>query len=175
MYLKIFMKKHFLRSYRFIFLFVAFPLLVNAQKSLDPVLKKYNKESIPYIKVLELSKIQDEVFVIDAREREEYETSHLKNAIYVGYEDFKIDNAREHIPKNKKVVVYCSLGVRSEDIAEKLKKEGYSEVYNLYGGIFEWINNDLPVYDKNENKTKKVHAFSKEWGIYLKKGIKVYE
>jgi len=33
--------------------------------------------------------------------------------------------------------VYCSLGIRSEVIAKKLKKAGYTNVFNLYGGIFE--------------------------------------
>jgi len=71
--------------------------------------------------------------------------------------------------------VYCSLGIRSEDIAEKLKKAGYNNVLNLYGGIFEWKNKDFTVYNSEGTQTEKIHTFSKEWSKWLTKGIKVYE
>jgi 3-mercaptopyruvate sulfurtransferase SseA len=73
------------------------------------------------------------------------------------------------------IVVYCSLGVRSEDIAEQLKKEGYTNVYNLFGGIFEWKNSNHKVYDNKEEPTENVHAFSKKWSKWLLKGNKIYD
>jgi len=145
-----------------------------AQAPLKDVLKKYNNESIPYIYVEELSKIKDDVIIIDSREKEEFEISHIKNAIYVGYDNFN-PALIKNIKKNQKVVVYCSLGVRSETIARKLKKQGYTNIYNLYGGIFEWKNKNFSIVDSKGKTTEKVHAFSKEWGTYLKKGTKVYE
>ena len=51
---------------------------------------------------------------------------------------------------------------------------GYSNVKNLYGGIFEWKNEGHPVYDSEGKETEKVHAFSKHWGKLLKEGKKVY-
>lgn len=78
------------------------------------------------------------------------------------------------IPKDAQIAVYCSLGIRSETIAIKLKKAGYSNVTNLYGGIFEWKNNDLPIVNRNEIPTDSIHAFSKEWGVWIQKGTKVY-
>ena len=76
--------------------------------------------------------------------------------------------------KNTKIVVYCSLGIRSEDIAEKLKKAGYTNVLNLYGGIFEWKNNNYNVFSSGGKATEKVHTFSKEWSKWLLKGEKIY-
>ena len=72
-------------------------------------------------------------------------------------------------------MVYCSLGVRSEDIAEKLKKAGYTAVFNLYGGIFEWKNKGFSVVDLQNKETQKVHAYSKNWGKWLLKGEKIYD
>lgn len=146
-----------------------------AQESLSEVLAKYNNESIPYIHSKELSKETD-ITILDAREKSEYDVSHLKDAIYVGYKKFDLENVANQLQnKNKKIVVYCSLGVRSEDIAEKLKKAGYTNVYNLYGGIFEWKNNNFSVFDYNNSKTEKVHAYSKAWSKWLIKGIKIYD
>jgi hypothetical protein len=65
------------------------------------------------------------------------------------------------------------VGARSEKITEELLKKGYSDVSNLYGGIFEWVNEGKPVYTNNR-KTTKVHAYSMAWGIWLKQGEKVY-
>lgn len=114
------------------------------------------------------------IVILDTREKKEYEISHIKNARNVGYNDFAIESIKD-IPKNTRIIVYCSVGYRSEKIGEKLLKEGYTNVSNLSGGIFEWVNEDYPVYDNDNKKTNKIHAYSIIWGIWLKKGEKVYE
>lgn len=145
-----------------------------AQDSISELLKKHNSESVPYISVQELAMPKTDAILLDARELNEYEVSHLQNGIHVGYDDFKISTVTEKISdKSTKIVVYCSIGVRSEDIAEQLKEEGYTNVFNLFGGIFEWKNNDFSVYN-SEGKTENVHTFSKEWSKWLLKGIKVF-
>lgn len=139
------------------------------------MLKKYNSGDVPYTSVQELRmhQLNNEVIVLDAREIEEYEVSHLKNSLFVGYNDFQISSL-DSIPKDKKIVVYCSLGIRSENIGRKLQKAGFSQVENLYGGIFKWKNADYPVYDSEEIKTNKVHAFSKQWSKWLENAEKIY-
>lgn len=152
-----------------------FALHSHAQKSLSDLLKHYNTKNIPYISVQELAMPKTKVYILDAREREEYNTSHLKNAVFVGYNHFELDSVLTKIPfKNSEIVVYCSIGIRSETIASKLKKAGYTNVFNLYGGIFEWKNNHFTVYDLENEATENVHAYSKDWSIWLKKGKKVF-
>ena len=150
--------------------------LLHSQKSIDKVLKTYNNNSVPYISSQELSKLDNNIILLDAREANEYEVSHLKNAIAIGYNKFDSKIISGKIPdKNKKIIVYCSLGVRSEKIGEKLLKLGYTNVYNLYGGIFDWKNNNFAVVDSTNQVTENVHAFSKSWGKYLTKGNKIYK
>ena len=161
-----------------IFLIICIGISVSgfAQKKLSKLLKQQNTESIPYISVEALQNESKNIILLDSREEKEFKTSHLKNAIYVGYDFFNLDSVQSKLKnKNSKIVVYCSLGVRSEDVAEKLKKAGYSNVYNLYGGIFEWKNNDLEVLNLNEKPTDSIHIYSKAWSEWLKKGVKVYE
>lgn len=147
---------------------------VFSQKNLDKTLKLFNKETVPYITVQEL-KVSDSIVLLDTRKWEEFAVSHLKNAKWVGHKEFDIDSIIAKIPdRQTPIVVYCSIGVRSEDIGEKLQKAGYAHVRNLYGGIFEWKNQGNPVFDLEGRKTEKVHAFSKYWGKLLKKGKKVY-
>lgn len=118
-------------------------------------------------------KSKSQVILLDTRTKQEFDVSHLPNARFVGYDEFDLKQL-QRVPKNAKLVVYCSVGYRSEKIGEKLKKAGYTNVYNLYGGIFEWVNGGFAVYDA-QGPTQKVHAYSKAWGIWLNKGEKVYE
>jgi rhodanese-related sulfurtransferase len=145
-----------------------------SQNGIDKTLKRYNSLSVPYISVEELDQLKEEL-LLDTREKEEYDVSHLKDAIWVGYKDFKINEfMAEHPDKEQFIVVYCSVGVRSENIGEKLLKKGYNNVKNLYGGIFQWTNLGFPVYDTLGNKTLRVHAYGKEWSSLLTKAVKVY-
>jgi rhodanese-related sulfurtransferase len=151
---------------------------INAQthvenKSFDLMLSTLLSHSAKEVGVAEVSNDTLSVF-LDSREKKEFEVSHIKNAIWVGYEDF--DTARlKNIAKDEKIIVYCSVGYRSEKIAERLLASGYTNVVNLYGGIFEWVNQDKPVVDQTGNETEFVHAYSKKWGIWLNEGVKVYE
>lgn len=147
-----------------------------AQKSIEKLLNKHNDNSIPYITPQQLNSAGKDVIVLDSRELKEYNTSHLKNAIHVGYDNFKINNIKKKIPnKNAEIIVYCSVGIRSESIGDSLKAAGYNNIKNLHGGIFEWKNNDLPVYNTVEKETDSIHTFSKHWSKWLVKGIKIYE
>lgn len=160
------------------YLFVSILFLVSSlgfsQKNLSKLLKTYNSELVPYIEVSEVNSATTAIF-LDAREPVEYEVSHLKNAICVGFDEFEVKSVENHISnKDQEIIVYCSLGIRSEIVAQKLIDNGYTNVKNLYGGIFEWKNNDMTVFNIHEKETDSVHAYSKKWGKWLKKGTKVY-
>lgn len=163
-----------MKSYFYFFCFL-FSIAVSAQNTLPQVLKKLNNETVPYLNVKEIKSKHNLVF-LDAREPKEFNVSHIENAIFVGFDNFdetKVTSAVKD--KNANIVVYCSIGVRSEKIGEKLLKLGYKNVYNLYGGIFEYKNNGGKVVDNQNNETDKIHTYNKEWSVYLNKGIKIYE
>ena len=136
----------------------------------DQLLKKLLPTKAPYIHVQELLEQTDDIIFLDTREREEFDVSHLKNALHVGYKKFDINNLPS-LP-DKKIVVYCSIGWRSGHIAQQLLEAGFKNIYNLYGGIFEWCNVQLPVYN-NSGQINQVHAYSPIWKIWLRKGIKI--
>lgn len=139
----------------------------------DLTLENLLSHSVKELSVDEADSMKNSAIFLDSREKEEYNVSHIKNARWVGYEDFTISRLNG-ISKDKPVIVYCSIGYRSEKIAEKLKTFGFKNIYNLYGGIFEWKNQDKPVYN-SRGKTDKVHAYDHVWGIWLNKGEKVYQ
>lgn len=140
----------------------------------ETMLSTLLSHSVNEMSVSELAQKTDKVQILDAREKREYEVSHLKQARWVGYDDFTLNRVKD-LDKSKPVVVYCSVGYRSEKISEQLIKAGFKEVYNLYGGIFEWVNQGQPVYKNETQKTDEVHAYDNVWGIWVNKGNKVYK
>lgn len=140
--------------------------------SYEALLRTLLRHSVPEISVREAAKDASHYLFLDAREKREYEVSHLAHARWVGYETFDLSRLHD-IPKDTPVVVYCSVGYRSEKVAEQLLSAGFKKVWNLYGGIFEWANQGYPVYGP-KGPTEAVHAYDATWGIWLKKGKKVY-
>jgi rhodanese-related sulfurtransferase len=104
--------------------------------------------------------------LLDSRELAEFEISHLPDAKWVGHIDFCMPRVLG-IPKDTKVVVYCSIGVRSEKVAEKLLTSGFSKVWNLYGGIFAWANEHKALVAQNQKTTLAVHCYDQHWAKLL--------
>jgi rhodanese-related sulfurtransferase len=159
-------------------LFRLFMFLVTAvcfsQRTIPMELELLNKKSVPYVTVEKL-KSNPSYILLDAREAREYKVSHIENAVFVGFNTFDDKKLLRLVPdKNATIVVYCSVGVRSEIIGEKLQKLGYKNVLNLYGGIFDWKNSGGEVLNSKGVETDSVHTYDKNWSQYLKKGIKVY-
>ena len=95
--------------------------------------------------------------------------------MFSGYKKFDW-SILENTPKDQAIVVYCSIGFRSEKIGEQLKERGFTNVKNLYGSLFEWANKGHPIIDQNGIKTKKVHTYNRTWSKWVENGelIKVW-
>lgn len=145
-------------------------------KTYEEKLKSLYRNTVPQIKAKELKKEMENnpnLIILDTRAEAEYKVSHIKNAKFIDYNSFKIQDL-QNISKEAQIVVYCSVGYRSERIGEKLKKAGFKNVLNLYGGIFQWVNEENPVYDSENQATEKVHTYNKKWSVWLENGEKVY-
>ena len=159
-------------------LLIGIPFWLLSQKKEAPpndipsLLKDYNHRSVPYLSVQMLQMEYKDYVILDTRKKEEFDVSQLPGAIWVG-ERYDIDKL-SNIDKEAKIVVYCSVGIRSEDYGEEMLEDGFSKVYNLYGSIFSWKDAGYQVVDQNNQPTEKVHVYSKKWAKYLKTGKKVY-
>lgn len=141
------------------------------KKAFYALINSLISHSVEEVKVDEVE--ETDVIWLDAREQNEYDVSHIEGAQFVGYDNFKIKSV-ENIDKDLVIIVYCSIGYRSEKVAEKLEKAGYTNVKNLYGGIFDWYNSGQAVVDSLGNPTKKVHGYGRTWGVWLNDAETVY-
>ncbi len=147
---------------------------VLGQRTLEKIMEKLADKDVPLATVTEIA-VNPSYLRLDAREREEFEVSHLKDAHFIGYKEFNVKEFEIHFPdKEATYVVYCSVGVRSEKIGKKLLGMGYTDVKNLAGGMFKWVNEGNDVVDSAGLATQKVHAYNRFWGLLLNRGVKVY-
>ncbi|MEM9526514.1 MAG: rhodanese-like domain-containing protein [Bacteroidota bacterium] len=121
----------------------------------------------------EAAALENAIF-LDAREPAEYAVSHLPNALLLGYN--KPNNKLlKQLDKSRPVVVYCTVGYRSERAAAKLRKRGFERVYNLYGSLYAWKLAGLPL-ENADGPTNRLHTYDKNWGAFVPDSIgeKVY-
>lgn len=154
---------------------LAFIYSCNAQ-SFDEKLNSIYRNTVPSLKVKQLDQWKgSKIHYLDTREKKEYKVSHIQKALHVGYNHFQMSRLKG-ISKSDTIVLYCSVGYRSERIGEKLLKAGYKNVYNLYGGIFGWIHEGKLVYHSGL-PVSSVHVYNKKWGQWLQDSTikKVYK
>ena len=103
--------------------------------------------------------------VLDARTSPEYRVSHLRDAV-------QMDATRPSLhplagrAKDISIVVYCSVGYRSARLAHWLAAQGYTNVRNLSGSLFQWVDEERPVF-RDGRPTTEVHPYDRRWGLLL--------
>ena len=139
-----------------------------ANPAFDKKLQSLLRFSAPLMGVKELHQRMpsENWLLLDAREWEEYEVSHIPGAQFAGYNKFKLEQWGD-IPKDQPIAVYCSVGYRSEKISKKLKDAGFLQVFNLYGSIFEWANQGYPLENNAGQSTLEVHTYNKDWSRWV--------
>ena len=89
--------------------------------------------------------INNDAIVIDVRESNEYDTGHIEGSINIPVSNISSIN----YDKDTNIILYCASGMRSANAAKELINLGYTNVYNLDGGLINW-GFDL-VLDDNVN------------------------
>jgi rhodanese-related sulfurtransferase len=109
--------------------------------------------------------------LLDARTREEFNVSRLPGAQFIGFDTLSVEVLEAFHPDDT-LLIYCSIGYRSELVAQQLREQGFKNAFNLYGGIFEWVNQGNLVLNRNGEPTSQVHPYNFWWGLFLSQGDK---
>ena len=122
--------------------------------------------SVDVIGVNDIKDNLQDYTILDIREPEEYKVSHIPGAQFFGYKNPSWEKLND-LDKDESIVLYCSIGYRSEKMGEKLIKKGFTNVRNLYGSIFEWANQGLPMENIKNETVPKVHGYNKRWSKWV--------
>ena len=104
--------------------------------------------------------------LLDVRAEAEFAVSHLPGARRV---EPKATSAEllPTLPPGRPVVVYCSVGYRSSELATRLLRAGQTNVVNLEGSIFQWANEGRALEATGKPATT-VHPYNEKFGRLLK-------
>lgn len=103
--------------------------------------------------------------LLDARRADEFAVSHLAGAQRIDPD--RPDWSALPSDPSRRIVVYCSVGYRSGDIAAQLQRRGYGQVFNLEEGLFGWANEGRPIVQGNR-PAEQVHPYDETWGRMLR-------
>lgn len=80
---------------------------------------------------------------IDVRTVDEFNEGHAKSAVNIPIE--VLDESLSQLEKDQPIYVICRIGTRSAVASEILKKNGFTEIYNIKGGTADWAAAKLPL------------------------------
>lgn len=84
--------------------------------------------------------------LIDVRTREEVETAHLEaTKARIEYHEIAEKINVDEFPKDQPIYLICRVGRRSMIAARELRDVGFKNIFNVAGGITDWIHAGFPV------------------------------
>ena len=109
----------------------------------DPSFIDPTKETGKHLEPKEFAEMidRDDVVILDVRSNYEHRMGKFKNAVTLDIENFRefpamINELAKY--KDKKVLTYCTGGIKCEKASALLLKEGFKDVYQLHGGIVKY-------------------------------------
>jgi rhodanese-related sulfurtransferase len=93
---------------------------------------------------------RDDVLLIDVREPHEYAASHIDGARHIPLVRLKDALYEFENHKNSPIIVYCQQGTRSKEACKQMSKQGFTQIYDLSGGMLSWEDAKLPVTKKKK-------------------------
>lgn len=108
------------------------------------------------------------ITILDVRDENEFNVSHLTGALRYKEE------LLEGLDHNAPVLVYCTVGLRSNKLAQTLREKGFNEIIELQDGLIGWANAQLPLVNSSNKITDSIHVYNQYFGRLLKEGTPVY-
>lgn len=99
---------------------------------------------------LEQMRMEDDTYLLDVRSRKEFREHHIPNARNIPLDDLR--NSIYDIPSDKKILVYCGIGVKGYIASRMLLQSGFENVYNLNGGFITYMSAVRSLYSDTLRK-----------------------
>jgi len=100
------------------------------------------------LNLIQTNKDNPNFVILDVRTPEEFVSEHIKDAVNLDYYSETFRNDLDSLDKHETYLIYCKSGRRSTNTLATMKELGYTEVYNMLGGINSWRTEGLPTVVK---------------------------
>jgi len=102
-------------------------------------------ENISVEEVYEIMTGGEDYIILDVRTLEEFGQGHLEGAVHIPVNE--LEGRLGELSKDKPIIVYCKSGGRSKTASDLLIENGFTQVYDMSGGILEWEQKGYPMED----------------------------
>ncbi|MFX1366299.1 MAG: rhodanese-like domain-containing protein [Promethearchaeota archaeon] len=108
------------------------------------------------------SALYPNLLVLDVRDQSEYDFNHICNATLIPVSELesRIDELESY--SNTEIIVYCGTGGRSASASQILVNNGFTKIYNMNGGITEWIASGYEVcpMENGQSNSQSIISYS---------------
>ena len=110
----------------------------------------FEKENVINISPEDLfEKLQsDTIQLIDVRTPKEFKVGFIKTAKNINYFSSAFSSEIDVLDKEKPIYIYCRSGKRSEKSIKIFQESGFTQIYNLEGGLLNWKEKELQIINK---------------------------
>ena len=85
------------------------------------------------------------VITLDVRTPSEFAEGHVEGARLIDFQSGNFENEIATLDKNATYAVYCRSGNRSGQAVKVMQDAGFTNVFNMNGGVIDWANAGLPL------------------------------
>ncbi len=85
------------------------------------------------------------VVTLDVRTPGEFSEGYIEGAQLIDFQSGNFENEIATLDKSKTYAVYCRSGNRSGQAVKVMREAGFNNLYNLNGGVIDWVNAGLPL------------------------------
>ncbi len=108
-----------------------------------------------------------DLIVLDVREQWEYNNNHICNSTLIPLAELESRLNELEPYNNTEIIVYCRTGGRSASASQILVNNGFTKVYNMNGGITEWISAGYEVCPEENDQTASPSKISFAFNLFL--------
>ena len=85
------------------------------------------------------------IITLDVRTPGEFNEGHIEGAKLIDFQSGNFESEIATLDKTKTYAVYCRSGSRSGQAVKIMSDAGFTNIYNLDGGVIDWANAGLPL------------------------------
>ena len=143
------------REYSLFLMVILFSMIISncANKGIDtmtnveaPIALRISSQEA--FDLIERNQLNKNFIIIDVRTQKEYNFRHINKSKLIDFNSETFGNDMQNLDKYKTYLIYCRSGGRSSRALSLMSEMGFIQVYEINGGINDWINNKLPVVNE---------------------------
>ncbi|MFX1327691.1 MAG: rhodanese-like domain-containing protein [Promethearchaeota archaeon] len=153
-----------------IFIFIAIILLISNFREQAITVKAQTYTTISVQEAYNMitnNTLYPDLIVLDVRDQSEFDVNHICNSTLIPLAELESRLNELELYNETGIIVYCRTGGRSASASQILVNNGFTKIYNMDGGITEWISAGYEVCPEENDQTASPSKISFTFNLFL--------